>query len=70
MLAVCHHIHLKFVVDLLRPFHLFIATQSVREPINVLVDKSYCSFCLFGWGKSMNLKYLFRDRYLVNFIIF
>jgi hypothetical protein len=70
MLAVCHHIHLKFVVDLLCPFHLFIATQLVQEPINVLVDNSYRSFCLLEWAKSMNLKYLLRDRYLVNFTIF
>jgi hypothetical protein len=70
MFSICNNIYLQLIMYLLCHLLFSIVTQSITNPVHILVDEMDCSFAFARWGNPMNPKHLIQKTQFPNPVYF
>ncbi len=70
MFITCNYIYLQLIMYLLCLLQLSIVTQSITNPVHILVYETDCSYTFACRGNSMNPKHLIQKTQFPNPVYF
>ncbi len=67
---ICNYVYLQLIMYLICLLQFSSVTQSIANPIHILVDETDCSYTFGCQGNPMNPKYLIQKTQIPNPVYF